>query len=179
MRTFEKTALGLESVVGFIQPLFRQGKRQATDRRHKNVLQGTRWLLLPNPENLDAGKDEPRRLREAWRINAPLATAYYMKEDLRQLWSQPDKKAAEAFLNGWVRRAQNAGITMLQQFAKTLQTHRRGILAWYDYPIATGPLEGTNHKIKTLNRMAYGYRDQEFFRLKLLALHVSKYALVG
>jgi transposase len=162
-----------------LSALRRDMQREATDLLHKKTLKGTRWLLLRNPENLDAGKDEPRRLREALKLNAPLATAYYLKEDLRQLWNQRDKKAGEAFLNGWVRRAQSAGITMLQQFAKTLQEHRRGILAWYDYPISTGPLEGTNHKIKTLKRMAYGYRDQEFFRLKLFALHVSKYALVG
>ena len=68
---------------------------------------------------------------------------------------------------------------MLQDFVKSLQRHRRGILAWYDYPISTGPLEGTNNKIKTLKRLAYGYRDQEFFQLKLFALHESKYALVG
>ena len=50
---------------------------------------------------------------------------------------------------------------------------------YYDYPISTGPLEGTNNKIKTLTRQAYGYRDFEFFRLKLFALHNSRYALVG
>ena len=57
--------------------------------------------------------------------------------------------------------------------------HRRGILAYYECRISTGPLEGTNTKIKTMRRQAYGFRDQEFFRLKLLALHEAKYALVG
>jgi transposase len=159
--------------------LRRDLQREATTRLHKDTLKGLRWLLLMNPENLDAGRDEPRRLQEALQLNAPLATAYYLKEDLRQLWSQTSKSAAERFLNGWVRRAESAGITMLQEFAKTLQRFRLGILAWYDYPITTGPLEGTNHKIKNLKRMAYGYRDQEFFRLKLFALHNSKYALIG
>ena len=65
------------------------------------------------------------------------------------------------------------------QFAKTLAAHRTGILAWYDHPISTGPLEGTNHKIKTMKRQAYGFRDLEFFKLKILALHTTKYALVG
>jgi transposase len=162
-----------------LSALRRDLQREATTLLHKKTLKGTRWLLLMNPENLDGGKDEPRRLREALKLNAPLATAYYLKEDLRQLWKQRNKKSGEAFLNGWVRRAEASGVTMLQRFAKTLQEHRRGILAWYDYPISTGPLEGTNNKIKTLKRMAYGYRDQEFFSLKLFALHESKYALVG
>ena len=67
----------------------------------------------------------------------------------------------------------------MQQFARTLLAHSFGILTWYDYPISTGPLEGTNNKIKTMKRQAYGYRDQEFFTLKMYALHESKYALVG
>jgi transposase len=159
--------------------LRRQMWHEATTQLHKQTLKGTRWLLLMNPENLDAAKDEPRRLQEALRINQPLATAYYLKEDLRQLWNQPHKAAAEQFLKGWIRRARSAGIRMLHDFVRSLQRHRRGILAWYDYPISTGPLEGTNNKIKTLKRVAYGYRDQEFFQLKLFALHESKYALVG
>ena len=48
-----------------------------------------------------------------------------------------------------------------------------------DDKISTGPLEGTNNKIKTMKRQAYGFRDQEFFKLKILALHHTKYALVG
>ncbi len=154
-------------------------QREATTRLKKNTLKGLRWLLLMNPENLDAERDEPRRLQEALQLNAPLAAAYYLKEDLRQLWNQRNKPAAERFLNGWIRRARSAGIAVLHDFARTLERFRHGILAWYDYPITTGPLEGTNHKIKNLKRMAYGYRDQEFFRLKLFALHESKYALIG
>jgi transposase len=68
---------------------------------------------------------------------------------------------------------------MLVQFATTLSEHRRGILAYYDYPISTGPLEGTNTKIQLLKRQAYGWRDQEFFKLKILGIHETKHALVG
>ena len=56
---------------------------------------------------------------------------------------------------------------MLKQIAKTLERHRSGLLAYYDYPISTGPLEGTNNKIKTMKRQAYGFRDHEFFKLKI------------
>jgi transposase len=68
---------------------------------------------------------------------------------------------------------------MLQKFAATLALYSTGILAYYDYPISTGPLEGTNNKIKTMKRQAYGFRDHEFFKLKIYALHRTKYALVG
>jgi len=68
---------------------------------------------------------------------------------------------------------------MLQRMAKTLDADRSGLLAYYSYPISTGPLEGTNNKIKTMKRQAYGFRDHEFFKLKILAIHEAKYALVG
>ena len=54
-----------------------------------------------------------------------------------------------------------------------------GVMAYYDCPISTGPSEGTNNKIKTMKRKAYDYRDKEFFKLKILAAHETKYALVG
>ena len=112
-------------------------------------------------------------------MNKPLATAYYMKEDLRRFWEQPGKRFATAFLNDWLRRAEASGVKMLQQMAKTLAGHRSGLLAYYDAMITSGPMEGTNNKIKTLQRQAYGYRDQEFFHLRIYSIHLAKYALVG
>lgn len=153
--------------------------REATEQLHKDVLKGTRWLLLTNPENIDRTRDHGKRLQEALALNAPLAKAYYMKDELRQLWALPDKQSAERFLAGWVARGEASGIELLKKFAQTLGGHRTGILAWYDDPISTGPLEGTNNKIKTMKRQAYGFRDTEFFKLKILALHETKYALVG
>ncbi len=57
--------------------------------------------------------------------------------------------------------------------------YRTGILAYHDCQISTGPLEGPNNKIKTMQRQAYGFRDKAFFKLKIYALHEAKYALVG
>ena len=145
----------------------------------KKVLKCTRWLLLKNPENLEERHNEKQRLEEALRLNQPLATAYYLKEDLRQFWEQPHKVAAGLFLDDWIARATASGITMLAKFARTLLIHRQGLLDWYDHPISTGPLEGTNNKIKTLQRRAYGYRDQEYFTLRIYGLHETNYALVG
>ncbi len=157
----------------------RELHREATDKLHKDVLKGTRWLLLKNPENLDPKRGERQRLEEALKLNQPLATVYYMKEDLRQVWGQKDKATAAQVLDDWNRRAEASCIKVLQKFAATLSMHRTGILAYYDCRISTGPLEGTNNKIRTMQRQAYGFRDQEFFKLKILALHEAKYALVG
>jgi transposase len=153
--------------------------QQAKAAGDQEVLKGTRWLLLKNPEDLDPARDELRRLEKALELNQPLATAYYLKEELRQLWAQADKAAATSFLESWIARAQASGIDVLRRFAKTLRRHEEGLLAYYDYPLSTGPLEGTNNKIRALQRQAYGFRDLEFFKLKLMALHEAKYALVG
>jgi transposase len=153
--------------------------RSLVDDDERRLLKGTRWLLLKNPENLDPQMNERERLQDALNLNTPLTTAYYLKEDLRQIWQQKSKAVARLVLNDWIGRADASGIAMLQQFARTLEEHREGILAYYDYPISTGPLEGVNNKIQTMKRQAYGFRDLEFFKLKILAIHQSKYALLG
>jgi transposase len=68
---------------------------------HKKVLKGSRWILLKAAEDLDAGRDEAARLEKALEMNKPLATAYYLKEDLRQLWDRPGRALADAFLTDW------------------------------------------------------------------------------
>jgi hypothetical protein len=47
-------------------------------------------------------------------------------------------------------QAEQTGIRVLQQMAKTLRKHRASLLAWYDDPISTGPLEGVNNKLKLM-----------------------------
>ena len=152
---------------------------QAETKERKQVIKGTRWLLLKNAENLNEDRNERERLDEALRLNEPLSRAYYLKEDLRQFWEQTSRRTAERFLNDWIARAEASGVAMLRKFASTLRLHRRSLMNWYTYPISTGPLEGTNNKIQTMKRQAYGYRDAEFFRLKIYTLHEATYALVG
>jgi len=149
------------------------------DILQKNVLRGTPWLLLKNPENSDTSKGERERLADALKLNQPLACAYIMKEDLRQTWLQPNKSKAQLVLADWIKRAESSGIKMLMKFAKTLAAFQSGILSFYDYRISSASLEGTNNKIKTMKRMAYGFRDMQFFKLKIMAIHETKYALVG
>jgi transposase len=87
-------------------------------------------------------------------LNQPLATASYLKEDLRRFREQPGKSFATLFLDGWIRRAEVSGIKMPQQMAKTLAVHHTGLLAFDDVMITSGPMEGTNNRIKTKKRQA-------------------------
>jgi len=52
-------------------------------------------------------------------------------------------------------------------------------LNWHKHRISTGKLEVINGKIGTLQRNAYGYRDDEYLKLRIFNLHSSTYALTG
>jgi transposase len=123
--------------------LRRQLYRRASSEPDKQILKGTRWLLLKNPENLDPQRNEQQCLKEALKLNRPLATAYYLKEELRQFWSHYDRESAETFLTDWIARARITGIKVLKMFANTLSSHREGLLAYYDHRISSGQMEGT------------------------------------
>ena len=161
--------------------LRREMYHELKDTQQRDVLKGVRWLLLKNPENLTQNEkvDEPRRLDEALKLNEPLARAYYLKDELRQFWKQPSIQAAERFLEGWCRRAQATGIRVLQTMSKTLLGHRTGLLNWSHEPISTGPLEGINNKIGALQRRAYGYRNYEHLKQRLLTLHHTQFTIKG
>lgn len=164
-----------------LSDLRREMYHELTDKQHRKMLKGTRWLLVMNPENLKQNEkvDEKAQLKEALKLNESLSIAYYLKEDLRQFWNQKSKPAAEKFLEAWCRRAEASGIRQMQTMAKTLRQHRRGLLNWYDHPISTGPLEGIHNKIGALQRRAYGYRNYEHLKERLLTLHHTKYTLQG
>ena len=161
--------------------LRREMYHELTDKQHRQVIKGTRWLLLKNPENLKQNEkvDERAKLKEALKLNESLATAYYLKEDLRQFWEQGSKRAAEKFLESWCKRAETSGIRHLHVMANTLRLHRSGLLNWYDHPLSTGPLEGINNKIGALQRRAYGLRNFEHLTERMLTLHHAKYMLQG
>ena len=143
----------------------------------KLVIKGTRYLLLTRATNLE--EDQLPKLERALKLNEPLFQGWYLKEELSLLWEQPSYAAMNRCLSQGCDQANQTSVRQLHKMAKTLQTHRRGILNWWTHPINNGRMEGTNNKIKTLNRQAYGYRDEDFFILKLLGLHESRYKLTG
>jgi transposase len=119
------------------------------------------------------------RLENALDMNKDLMKAYYLKEDLIQIWLQTDKQQAWKALDNWCRQARDSKVKGLIQMANTLLAYRTGILAWYDIRISTAKVEGINHKVKNMMRQAYGYRDDDFFKLKLYSLHDKISSFVG
>jgi transposase len=144
----------------------------------KALLKGTRWLLLKNRENLKEEKKEWDRLEAALSANRQLMAAYYMKEELHRIWEQPDMNRGAEVFDEWLKMAEKSGVAMLSRFAQTLRAHREGILNYYKSRITTAALEGTNTKIRVLQRRAYGYRDQDYLKLRILALHEDNFQKV-
>ena len=134
----------------------------------RRVIKGARWLLLRNREHLRRHTDRVR-LRELLAANQALFIAYVLKDDLKQLWRYRYRGVARRAWQDWYARAMASGLTPLMRFARWLNFSAEYIINHARYPLHTGLLEGMNNKIKVLKRMAYGYRDHEYFFLKLRA----------
>lgn len=144
---------------------------QANQLRHdkpaRKVIKSSRWLLLRNREHLD--QSQTVRLDELLEANQPLLTAYLMRDELKQLWFYRQSEDAQQAWAHWLEQAQNSAITALAHFAHKLQAYLHGILSRCRHPLNTSIVEGINNTIKVIKRRAYGYRDQEYFFLKIRA----------
>jgi transposase len=145
-----------------------EANRVRRDKKARQVVKGARWLLLRNAENLQ-GRDERIRLRELLAANRALLVVYLLKDDLKHLWTYRYAGPALRFWKGWYDRAMRSRIEPLKRFARRLKTRVHGILAHCQWPLNTSLLEGINNRIKVMKRMAYGFRDYDYFFLKIRA----------
>ena len=139
-------------------------------------IKGSRYLLLKGQEKLSLPAQF--KLQQLLAINRPISIAYVLKEDLRRLWSLPTRYQAARFLSDWIEKALSSGITQLARFARKLRRHTDGILNYFNFRISNAKVEGINNRIKVIKRMAYGYRDINYFMLKIYNLHTSRYSLL-
>ncbi|MDQ3205945.1 MAG: ISL3 family transposase [Pseudomonadota bacterium] len=138
------------------------------DKPARRVVKQAHWLLLRNRNNLTTPAQQIR-LDEVLAANQPLMTVYVMKEQLKALWSASTAWAWRAAWKQWIAHARQSEIPSLMHFAKCLHGYWRGIVSRVRWPMHTGQLEGINNKIKVIKRMAYGYRDSDYFFLKIKA----------
>lgn len=144
-----------------------EADRVKDDKKARKVIRTSRWLLLRNSRNVKG--DDMVRLQELLQANRNLLTVYLLKEDLKQLWRFKCTEEAELFWEQWYRRAMESKIPQLVLFATRLQVYLQGILNHCRWQLHTGILEGINNKIKVIKRMAYGFRDHDYFFLKIRA----------
>ena len=136
-------------------------------RAARRVVKGARWLLLRNGHSL--ARDDRIRLADLLAANRRLWVVYVLKDALKALWRYRYAGVAARAWRAWYGWAVRSRIPALVTFARKLRPKLPGILAHCRYPLHTSVLEGINNKIKVLKRMAYGFRDDDYFFLKIRA----------
>jgi len=134
-------------------------------KSQKGIFTGTKYLLLSNRNKVRGHKRV--RLDDLLKVNQPLSTVYVLKDDLKHMWDYRYEGLARKWFEDWYHRAQESGIVPLIKFADSLKKHLPGILAHCHYPLNTSFLEGMNNKIKVIKRIAFGFRDMDYFFLKI------------
>lgn len=129
-------------------------------------------MLLRNKQNLS--DQQTVKLDELLAANQSLMTTYLLKDQLKALWYAPDEQEAIKRWQEWFTMAIDSGIAPVIQFAKRLKGYADGIIASARFRLNTSVLEGMNNKIKVIKRMAYGFRDSQYFFLKIKAAFPGK-----
>ena len=135
--------------------LFKQSKRILTMRKSKL-----------KPEQLE-------KVEYLLYFNDDLRSAYFLKELFYEILDCEDNQRAKKLLSEWILAAQNSRLKDYQDCAATLHNWGKSIFNTFDYPYTNGFTEGCNNKIKVLKRNAYGYRNFDRFRKRIL--HMFSY----
>lgn len=149
-----------------------QANALKNDKSARQIVKRSRWLLLRNRENLE--RQQEIKLDELLQANQPLMMVYLLKQQLKELWYAPNEDEAWRRWQQWCRLVSESGLEAAKQFCKRLSGYVDGIIASATHRLNTSVLEGMNNKIKVIKRMAYGYRDNDYFFLKIKAAFPGK-----
>jgi transposase len=139
---------------------FRQGAEA------RAAMRGKRWLLLSRWKNL--AREGRRRLAEALDLNRRLFKAYYLKEEIHQLWDYTYPGAAIRFWENWKKSLRWQRLPAFERLVATIEKHLAGILAHCRHKVRFGVVESINAIVKSIIRRARGYRDHAYVRLKIM-----------
>jgi transposase len=144
-----------------------QANQLREDKPARQIIKRSRWLLLRNKENLEPKQGV--KLEELLQANQPLMTVYLLRDQLKDLWYAPCEQVAKERWQDWLTMVRDSQIKPLHEFTRKLSPYIEGVIASATYRMNTSVLEGINNKIKVIKRMAYGYRDNDYFFLKIKA----------
>lgn len=136
--------------------------------KDRSYIKGQKYTLLSNRENLTL--EGRKALNKLLKANKRLNAAYILKESFGQLWSYQTEGWARRFFDNWKDSLKWQRLKPYEEFAKMIEKHWDGIAA-YSRPenkVSLGFVEGLNNKIRVIQRRAYGLRDEEYLRLKIL-----------
>jgi transposase len=136
--------------------------------KQRQFIKGQKYTLLSHPQNLTGTARKNLKLLLA--ANNRLNTAYLLKESFGQLWDYNREAWARKFFENWRASLKWQRLKPYEKFAEMIERHWDGIAAYCqpDNKVALGFVEGLNNKIRVIQRRAYGLRDEEYLRLKVL-----------
>lgn len=143
----------------------RRTEFRRAESEEQELIKGSRYLLLKNRSKLSEAKEQ--RLLDLLAVNENLNISYALKEQLQTLWDSPTVPQFNNAMDQWCQLARESGIPQLAKFAASLERHRSGLWTYCLYPINTARLEANNANIALLRRKAKGFRDIEYFILKI------------
>lgn len=146
-------------------------KKDTLAKKHNKELSDkyeSKGLELP-PGEFKRSTRNVQRLDEVLRTNENLSVAFFLGDQLKASLDSVDETEMRDGLKQWLELADSyrQEIPMLESFNKMIRTRMDGIVARVKFPISNGPLEGVNNMIKSCRRQAFGYRDNEYFFLKI------------
>ena len=136
--------------------------------KERRYIKGQKYTLLSRKENLTL--EGRQALKLLLRANKRLNTAYLLKESFGQLWSYEHEGWARRFFDNWRAALKWQRLKPYEKFAEMIERHWDGIAAYCkpENKVSLGFVEGLNNKIRVIQRRAYGLRDEEYLRLKIL-----------
>lgn len=136
--------------------------------KQRQFIKGQKYTLLSHPQNLTGTARKNLKLLLA--ANKRLNTAYLLKESFGQLWDYTREPWARRFFENWRASLKWQRLKPYEKFAEMIERHWDGIAAYCkpENKVALGFVEGLNNKIRVMQRRAYGLRDEEYLRLKVL-----------
>ena len=140
-------------------------------KKYRLLFKHTKRLLIKRNVKLKDWKKE--RSNSLLYISDEMLQAYYLKEQFYKIMDANDRQTAKRLMSDWISSAESSNIEEYMYCAKTLLNWQTGILNSFDVPYSNGFTEGCNNKIKVLKRNAYGYRNFERFRNRIL--HMFSY----
>ncbi len=134
----------------------------------RQFIKGQKYTLLSNHAKLTL--DGRRSLAKLLQVNQRLNIAYLLKESFGQLWNYRSETWARRFFENWKQALKWQRLKPYEKFARMIDRHWDGIAAYgrFGNQVPLGFVEGFNNKIRVLQRRAYGLRDEEYLRLKIL-----------
>ena len=146
----------------------RKSEYRRLSGKDREFIKGQRYTLLSNRENLTLeGRASLKKLLAA---NKRLQTAYLLKESFDRLWTYRSEAWMRKFFDNWKDSLKWQRLGSFVKFADMIERNWEG-LSEYSRLEAKPPLgfvEGLNTKIRVIQRRAYGLRDEEYLRLKIL-----------